>query len=421
MPRNFLKATSAKVDHLLVLDAGTTGIKAFVFNKDFKIDARVNRPVKKHCFKKDWVEQDPMEILAAAKQVLKEALRASHVKLNHFSGFGLTNQRETVIAWDRLTGQPVYPAIVWEDRRGLARIKALRGAKAGYAGCEGLVSEKTGLKLDPYFSASKIQWILENVPKARQLLAVGRLLVGTVDSWLLWNLCEDEPHLTDETNAARTLLFNIRKRDWDKELLELFGVPREILPDVFSSGARFGFLKKEIVGARLPVLAVAGDQQASTYAAGTGAGATKVTYGTGAFLVQSLGHQFKFYSDFFTTLLPTLGGRPVFALEAKVENCAAAVEPVLKNPEKLRAVLASIAKKVDAVIKKLPRKPGMIIVDGGVMRDGLIVGLQQKISGRLVRPQKVFDGTALGVAKIISDVLKKKTPLAGQRRRKNRS
>ncbi|MFA6131667.1 MAG: FGGY family carbohydrate kinase [Patescibacteria group bacterium] len=405
MLKNFSKNTYNKVDHTLVLDVGTTGIKAFVFNAEFKIEARVNRPVKKRRLKKDWVEQDPLEILSAAKQVLKEAVRASRVKLNHFSGFGLTNQRETVIAWDRITGQPIYPAIVWEDKRTLKGVKALKGTK-GF--CEGLISEKTGLRLDPYFSATKIQWILENVPKARQLLAAERLLVGTVDTWFLWNLCEDEPFLTDETNASRTLLFNLKKKDWDEELLELFGVPREILPDVFSSGAKFGFLKKEIIGAKLPVLAVAGDQQASAYAAGTKVGATKVTYGTGAFVDQSLGNKFKLHADFFTTLLPTVGGKPIFCFEAKVENCAAAVEPVLKDPKKLRQVLTGIAKKVDILIKKLPNKPKLIIVDGGVTRDGIIIEEQQKISGVPIRSQIVFDGTALGVAKLIVDVLKKK-------------
>jgi|GEM_PF-825170 len=396
-----------KVDHSLVLDVGTTGIKAFIFNENLEIVARVYRPIKTRWPKKDWVEQDPMEILNVSKQVLKEAVRASRVKLNHFSAFGLTNQRETVVAWDRVTGEPVYAAIVWEDKRTAARLRLWR-ATAWQEGVEGLVSEKTGLKLDPYFSATKIQWVLENVPKARKLLAEKRLLVGTIDTWLLWNLCEDEPHLTDETNAARTLLFNLRKQDWDPELLELFGVPREILPDVFSSGAHFGFLKTEIIGARLPVLAVAGDQQASTYAAGTKKGTTKITYGTGAFLVQSLGNNFKLHPDFFTTLLPTIGGKPVFALEAKVENCAVLVEPVLKNSKKLRVVLTKIARSVDKEIKKLPSKPKSIIADGGVMRDGIIVELQQKISGISVQAQSTFDGTALGVAKLIADVLKKR-------------
>lgn len=403
MPKDISKIISKAVDHFLVLDTGTTGIKAFVFDANFKIEARTYRPIKKRSPKKGWVEQDPMEILKVSKQVLKEVVRASRVKLNHFSAFGLTNQRETVVAWDRVTGRPVYAAVGWEDRRG----NELR--MPANIRITNLVRNKTGLKLDLYFSATKIQWILENVPKAQKLLAEKRLLVGTIDSWLLWNLCEDEPHLTDETNAARTLLFNVKKREWDPELLELFGVPREILPDVFSSGAHFGFLKKEIIGARLPVLAVAGDQQAATYAAGTKKGTTKVTYGTGAFLVQSLGNNFKLHQDFFTTLLPTVGGKPVFAFEGKVENCAALVEPVLKNPKKLRLALTSIAKKVDTLIKKLPKKPKLIIADGGVARDGIIVELQQKISRVPVRAQKVFDGTALGVAKIIADVLTKKS------------
>ncbi|MFH1253358.1 MAG: FGGY family carbohydrate kinase [Candidatus Uhrbacteria bacterium] len=403
---------SAKPDHFLILDVGTTGIKAFVFNAKFEIKARAYRPLKTKRPKRDWVEQDPMEILTISKQVIKEAVRASQIRLNHFAAFGLATQRETVIAWDRVTGRPVYPAIGWEDRRSDRGIKALKGV----SGVEAMVREKTGLALDPYFSASKIQWILENRFSERStnqaiasiMLRFQNFCVGTVDSWLLWNLCEGEPHLTDETNAARTLLFDIKKRQWDSELLKLFGVPREILPEVFPSGAEYGLLKKEIMGARLPVLAVIGDQQASTYAAGIKVGSTKVTYGTGAFLVQSLGHKFKIIPGFFTTLLPTISGQPIFALEAKVENCAASVEPVLKNPKKLKAALLKIARQVDKAIKKLPTKPKFIIADGGVMRDGIIIEQQTKVSDLPVRPQAVFDGTALGVVKLVSEVFKRK-------------
>ncbi|HBR80068.1 MAG: Glycerol kinase [Candidatus Uhrbacteria bacterium GW2011_GWE2_45_35] len=406
MPKKFSKILSP-ADHLLVLDVGTTGIKAFVFDADLKIKARVNRPLKKFRPKKDWVEQNPLEILETSKQVLKEARRAGRVNLIHLKGFGLTNQRETVVAWDRISGKPICPAIVWEDRRGLRGLRGGRGLK-GLRGLRGLVRERTGLKLDAYFSASKIRWILENVPKVRRLLKENKLLVGTVDSWLLWNLCQDEPFLTDETNASRTLLFNIKKKEWDPELLDLFQIPLEILPQVFPSGAEFGVLKKEIVGVSLPVLAVIGDQQASTYAAGVEVKTTKVTYGTGAFLVQSLDGKFKLCPDFFTTLLPTLGGAPIFALEAKVENCAAIVEPVLNDPKKLRQVLTRIAKKVDVAIQKLPVKPKELVIDGGVTRDGIIAELQEKISGIPVRTQTVFDGTALGVAKMILKVFEKR-------------
>jgi glycerol kinase len=404
MQPSFLKNISAKPDHFLILDVGTTGIKAFVFDANFKIKTKTYRPLKTRRPKKDWVEQDPMEILRIAKGVLQEAAQASRVRLNYFAAFGLANQRETVVAWDRVTGKPIYPAVVWEDRRGGGTTRALKGVK----GIETLVKNKTGLLLDPYFSATKIEWLLENVPLATKLLASNRLLVGTLDTWLLWNLCEGQPFLTDETNASRTLLFNIKKRVWDNELLNLFDIPKNILPKVFSSGAMFGFLKTELIGARLPVLAVVGDQQAGAYAAGTKKGTTKVTYGTGAFLVQSLGNKFSLAPGFFTTLLPTLNGCPIFAVEAKVENCAAVIEPVLNNPKKLKTVLTKIAHKVNIAIKKLPAKPKELVVDGGVARDGIIVSLQQKISNIPVRPQKVFDGTALGVVELVSKVLKKK-------------
>jgi glycerol kinase len=404
MPKKSSKVLSIN-DHLVVLDVGTTSIKAFIFDKDLRVKARASRSLKKTRPKKDWVEQDPMEILETSKLVLKEACRASRVRLNHLKGFGLTNQRETIVAWDRVIGQPVYPAIVWEDRRG---VKGCKGGLRGVKEAEKLIRRKTGLKFDPYFSAFKIKWVLENVPLAKKLVGEKRLFVGTLDTWLLWNLCENEPFLTDETNASRTLLFNIKKKDWDVELLKFFNVPREILPDVFSSGAEYGVLKKGIIGVSLSVLAVIGDQQASTFAAGTKDKTTKVTYGTGAFLVQSLDGKFKLHPDFFTTLLPTLGSPPVFALEAKVENCAAIVEPALNDPKKLRQVLTRIARKVDVAIKKLPYKPKEIIADGGVARDGIVIELQKNISGVPVRAQTIFDGTALGVAKMIVAVLKKK-------------
>lgn len=403
MRPNFLKNISVGSEHFLILDVGTTGIKAFVFDTAFKIKVKAYRPLKTWRPKNGWVEQDPREILKISQQVLREAVRASRVHLNHLVAFGLANQRETVIAWDRVIGKPIYPALVWEDRRGEHELQIRSNIRI-----TNLVRNKTGLLLDPYFSASKIQWLLEKVPSAVKLLAANRLLIGTIDTWLLWNLCEGEPFLTDETNASRTLLFNIKKHEWDDELLNLFSVPKNILPEVLPSGAEFGFLKTEIIGSRLPVLAVVGDQQASSYAAGTKKGTTKVTFGTGAFLVQSLGKKFSLSPGFFTTLLPTTDGRSIFALEAKVENCAAAVEAVLNEPKKLKKVLTKIAGKVDKAIKKLPLKPQKIIADGGVTRDGIIIDLQQKISKIPTYPQKIFDGTALGVVKLVAKILNKK-------------
>ena len=397
-----MKNSSPKNKHILVLDVGTTGVKAFVFDASLRPVVRVYRKLNKYFPKQGWVEQSPQELLRVSRNVLREAVKRSGLPPKSFFGLGLTNQRETTILWDKKTGTPIYPAIVWEDER-------TKTAWAKLKKFEKRVRSRTGLPINPYFSASKIQWVLKNVAGARELLAGDELAFGTVDSWILWNFLEGAPHLTDFTNASRTLLFNIRKLGWDDELLDIFQIPRKILPKAKPSQAPFGQLKKEVLGFPLAVLAVAGDQQASMYAAcpersrgaGSKKGITKVTYGTGTFIMQVLGSEFQLYPEFFTTLLATNEKR-IYAIEAKIEHSGNEVEKNLGKPT-LDKVILKLARKVDVYLKKMPVKPRKLIVDGGITKAEKLTSIQAETSHLAVQKQAIFDGTALGAAKLVKD------------------
>ncbi len=385
--------------YYLVLDIGTSGIKALVFDDQLNVVVRAHQPLKRYFPKKGWVEQEPEELLSASKKALQEAVQKSQLPKTAFAGMGITNQRETTILWDKKTGKPVYRAIVWEDIRTAKSCQKLQ-KKFGR-----LAAQKAGLYYDPYFSASKIWWILKNIPEAKEVLERKDLLFGTVDTWVLWNFCKGQPHVTDYTNASRTLLMDIKRIYWDSELLEVFKIPRGILPSLNSSQSFFGLLEKDILGFYLPVLAVCGDQQASLYAVGTKDGTTKVTYGTGAFMMQVLGSEFQFKKPFFTTLTPgPEPEKPVYAFEGKINACGAQVAALLdKNePEKLLALLKKFAQSVDAYVKKLPLKPETLVIDGGVARNEHMASIQAEVSGVKVEKQKIFDGTALGVAKLLN-------------------
>lgn len=378
--------------YVIVLDVGTSGAKGFIFDDQYNLKSKKYFPIKIISLHKGkgHVEQDPREIIKAAKQVLREVFAESQLSPKDITGMGITNQRETTVLWDKKTTWPLYPAIVWNDKRTEKYCLELKDK-------EKTVREKTGLKIEPYFSASKIHWLLENVPAARPALENNYLACGTVDSWLLWNLAEGSPFLTDQTNAARTLLFNAQTRKWDKELLDLFEIPEKIIPEVKSIRDDFGFLREDILGFKIPIQAICGDQQAGLYAAGHEVGTTKVTYGTGTFVMQII-PEFKIYEDFFTTIS---GANGSFAVEGKIEKGGKQVEPLLNNPTELRKFLEELAGEVDVLIKNLPIKPKELILDGGVMRDGIIAEMQEKISGIPVKNQLFFDGTALGVAKMI--------------------
>ncbi|MFN7088906.1 MAG: FGGY family carbohydrate kinase, partial [Candidatus Paceibacteria bacterium] len=307
--KNFLKKQDDK--YFVVLDVGTTLVKAFIFDTRLNVVTKAYKHLHKKQPKAGWVEQSPQELLSVSEETLRKVIAASGLAPSSFAALGITNQRETTICWDKSRGKALCPAIVWEDSR-TEKICSDLGKKYGK-----LIRQKTGLYIDSYFSASKIKWILENVAETRQFVKNGELAVGTVDSWLLYHFLDSNRHFTDYTNAARTLLFDIKTLEWDLELLELFGIPPDILPQVLPSQSFFGDFKKSVFGFSLPLRAVCGDQQASMYSAGVEDGTTKVTYGTGTFVMQILGKKFALFDDFFTTLVPN-SKKPLYALEAKI-------------------------------------------------------------------------------------------------------
>lgn len=387
---------------------GTTAVKAIIFDHRLNTIARASYALEKNFPRPGWVEQDPMEYLTAAKTALREAVRSSCIERRTLAALGITNQRETVILWNKKTSKPVYPAIVWEDSRTKEACDALKRTE------KQMIKKRTGLAADPYFSASKIQWVLASQSDAYQLAEQKKLVFGTVDTWLLWNFLQSQRHCTDHTNASRTLLYNIKNLEWDEKLLDLFSVPKHILPDVLPSMFFYGRIHENILGVSVPVFSVCGDQQASMYAAlalhkKRGSAVTKVTYGTGTFVMQSLGKRCELERHFFTTLVPSLDD-PQYALEAKVQCGAKQVEPFLGKPKKLHQILRGIARKTDAYIHFLPERPNELIIDGGVSRDGIVGGLQGAISNLSVRMQKIYDGTALGSALLARDSLIKMNP-----------
>jgi glycerol kinase len=264
------------------------------------------------------------------------------------------------------------------------------------------IQHLTGLPVEAYFSASKIHWLLDHSPEVAKAHKENDLAVGTIDSWLLWSLLEGSPHVTDFTNASRTLLFNIHSIEWDPNLLEIFEVPANILPQVKPSRSLFGSLRQDILGSTIPVKAVCGDQQSSMFAAGTKAGTTKITYGTGTFIMQSQGDTFSLHRPFYTTIIPSgKAGEYAYALEGKISRGGREVEPLLSDKTRLEQFLRDLSVDVDHYIDQLPVRPKELVIDGGVSRDRYLRTLQQEVSNIPVRPQPIFDGTALGVCRLL--------------------
>jgi glycerol kinase len=273
--------------HVLALDQGTTSSRAIIFDEAGNAVASAQREFQQHYPEPGWVEHDPDEIFRSQRDCARQALRESGLKSEDIVTCGITNQRETTLVWDRQTGLPIHRAIVWQDRRTAAMCQELKDV-----GAESLVRERTGLVLDPYFSGTKIAWILDNVPGARRRAEFGELAFGTVDTWLIWHLSQSKTHVTDVTNASRTLLFNIHMGDWDPELLKLLRVPRPMLPDVYPSSHTFGMIAPSVLGAPIPITGVAGDQQAALFGQGCHqSGMAKNTYGTGCFMLMHTGNK----------------------------------------------------------------------------------------------------------------------------------
>jgi len=265
------------------IDSGTTGTRAMVFDADHGVVAAAYEEFPQLCPRPGWVEHDPQAIWRSTRRVLRRAL--GEVDKGRVCGLGITNQRETALMWDRETGRPVHNAIVWQCRRTAGQCEELRRSGLGP-----LVRDKTGLPVDPYFSATKWRWLLEHVPEAERLLQRGRLMAGTVDVWLLWKLTGGRAHATEPSNASRTSLFDTRSLDWDAELCDAFGVPAQALPQVRPTRGMFGQTDPEVVGVELPVLAMIGDQQAAAFAQGCFTPeVVKNTYGTGLFMLTARG------------------------------------------------------------------------------------------------------------------------------------
>ncbi|HXR58875.1 MAG TPA: FGGY family carbohydrate kinase, partial [Burkholderiales bacterium] len=271
--------------HVLALDQGTTSSRAIVFDETGAAVSSSQREFTQHYPEPGWVEHDPEEIFRTQRDCAREALRKADLKAEDIVAAGITNQRETTLLWDRQTGQPLHRAIVWQDRRTAPLCQELKEV-----GAESLVAERTGLVIDPYFSGTKLAWLLDNVPGARARAERGELAFGTVDTWLVWNLSQSRTHVTDPSNASRTLLFNIHMGDWDPELLKLLRIPRAILPDVLPSSHAFGMIAPSVLGAPVPITGIAGDQQAALFGQGCHKpGMAKNTYGTGCFMLMNTG------------------------------------------------------------------------------------------------------------------------------------
>ncbi len=307
--------------YILALDQGTTSSRAIVFDHAGSIVAVAQKEFPQIFPKPGWVEHDPRDIWSTQAGVAAEVLTKANVGSADVAAIGITNQRETTVVWDRTTGEPIYNAIVWQDRRTAGICDRLKARKL-----DRVIRRKTGLVIDAYFSATKVQWILQNVKGGRARAKAGELAFGTVDSWLVWNLTGGKVHVTDASNASRTMLFDIAKGEWDDELLNLFGVPRSMLPEVRSSSEVYGVTK--LLGTPIPIAGIAGDQQAALFGqACTKPGMAKNTYGTGCFMLMNTGtKRIASKNNLLTTVAWRIGGRTEYALEGSIFIAGAVVQ-----------------------------------------------------------------------------------------------
>src|SRR5437868_9720851 len=307
--------------HVLALDQGTTSSRAILFDHAGSIVAVAQKEFRQIFPKPGWVEHDPRDIWSTQAGVAAEVLTKASVAAADVAAIGITNQRETTVVWDRASGQPICNAIVWQDRRTASICDRLRKQKK-----DRVIRRKTGLVLDAYFSATKVQWILQNVKGARARAKAGELAFGTVDSWLIWNLTGGKVHVTDVSNASRTMLFDIKKGDWDDELLKIFGVPRSMLPEVRSSSEVYA--ETRVLGAPIPIAGIAGDQQAALFGqACTQPGMVKNTYGTGCFMLMNTGTRpITSKNNLLTTVAWRIGNRTEYALEGSIFIAGAVVQ-----------------------------------------------------------------------------------------------
>ena len=339
--------------YLVALDQGTTSSRAIVFTLEGHPVASSAFPFPQYYPQPGWVEHEPVDILSSQIEALRSAVRQAGISAKEIAAIGITNQRETTLLWDRSTGEPVHNAIVWQCRRTAGLVDKLR-----LAGAEDTIRRKTGLVPDAYFSGTKLQWLLDK-PGLRLKAKRGQLCFGTVDSFLVWHLVQGSPHVTDATNAGRTMLFNLHTQDWDQDLLDMMDVPRAVLPRVLDTACIVGLLKEDILGAAIPVAALAGDQHAALFGqACFDKGSVKNTYGTGCFMLMNMGQDFCLsHHGLLTTMAWRLDGKPCYALEGSVFVAGAAIQ-WLRDEMK---VISSTAES-ETLARSVPDTGGVYLV-----------------------------------------------------------
>jgi glycerol kinase len=439
--------------YILAIDAGTTSSRALIFDHKGNQIALAQYEFKQYFPKESWVEHDPLEIWETQVKAIKEVLFKASISPDQIEGIGITNQRETTVVWNKITGQPVYNAIVWQDRRTSAFCEELVDQ-----GHEEKIQEKTGLVVDSYFSGTKIKWILDQKPENRKLAEQGDLLFGTIDTWLIWNLTQRQTHVTDPSNASRTLLYNIHELKWDEELLDLLQVPSTILPTVMPSSGVVGFAKLADWETSVAISGIAGDQQAALFGQICfDAGEVKNTYGTGCFCVMNTGENpVKSNNKMLTTIAWQLNEKTTYAIEGSVfiagaliqwlrdgmqiiessseveglarsvennggltfipalaglgapywdSNATGAIMGITRGTEKghiARAALEAIAMRSREIIFEMQKDAGVVFsslkVDGGASKNNLLMQIQSDLlNAEVIRPSTT-ETTALGVA-----------------------
>ena len=437
---------------ILSIDQGTTSTRSILFDLKGKPVFVSQKEFKQYYPKDGWVEHNPEEIWVTTKKVIKEIINKNKKIKGNILTIGITNQRETTLLWDSKTGKCIYNAIVWQDRRTTNLCNKLKKK-----GLENLIKSRTGLLLDPYFSATKIKWIIENIPSAKKLLKKNRLLFGTIDTYLIWKLTKGKIHATDSTNASRTMLFNIKKNCWDKKILKLLKIPECILPNVKNSADNFGFTDKSITKKSYPINGVIGDQQAATVGQSCfQKGSTKITFGTGAFIIMNTGNnKINSKNKLLSTICYRINNRTTFALEGSIFIAGASVQwlrdklKIIKSAkitekiskkqinnnnvylvpaftglgapywkpnvrgiltgltrdtgrnEIIRATLESVAYQTSDLLNAMKKdglKPSVIKVDGGMANNYWFIQFLTDILNIKVLKPKVYETTSLGAA-----------------------
>ena len=340
--------------HILAIDQGTTSSRAILFDAALRPVAQAQEEFPQAYPRPGWVEHDPADLWSTVAGTARAAIEKAGIKASEIAAIGITNQRETTLIWDRATGQPIHPAIVWQDRRTADTCAALKAA-----GHEAMITARTGLLLDPYFSGTKIKWLLDHVEGARERAKRGELAFGTVDTWLIWNLTGGRVHATDATNASRTLIYNIAKGEWDAEICGLLDIPMALLAQVRDCAAPFGVTRPDLFGREIPILGVAGDQQAATVGqACFSPGMMKSTYGTGCFALLNTGSDMvPSKNRLLTTIAYQLKGKPTYALEGSIFIAGAVVQWLRDGLKIIRE-----AKETQPLAEQAEEAQGVILV-----------------------------------------------------------